>query len=86
MELFGLTQIIESPTRVTNISRTLIDHIYCNTPNNIMTVNIPTVGLNDHFPVFVTRKIHYHPLLKNLILPYHIGLSKTLKKDNFATI
>ena len=58
MESFGLKQIIESPTRVTNNSRTLIDHIYCNTLNDITTVNMPIVGLIDHLPVFVTRKIN----------------------------
>ena len=71
MESFGLTQIIESPTRVTNNSRTLIDHIYCNTPNNIMTVNIPTVGLSDCFPVFVTRKINSSSAVKEISF-YHI--------------
>ena len=44
MESFALKQIIESPTRVTDNSRTLIDHIYCNIPNNIISVDVPTLG------------------------------------------
>ena len=65
MESFGLHQIIESPTRVTNHSRTLIDHIYCNTPNNVLCVNVPNLGLSDHFPIFVTRKINSLSSVKN---------------------
>ena len=42
MESFGLKQIIESPTRVTDNSKTLIDHRYCNTPNNIISADVPT--------------------------------------------
>ena len=32
MEPFGLTQLVSEATRVTNDSRTLIDHIYSNCP------------------------------------------------------
>ena len=84
MESFGLKQIIESRTSVTNNSRTLIDHIYCNTSNNIMSRNIPTLGLSDNFTVFVTRKINSLSAVKKSHLPYNIGLSKTLMKTNFV--
>ena len=43
MESFGFKQIIEPPTRITDNARTLIDHIYCNTPNNIIIVDVPTL-------------------------------------------
>ena len=36
----GLTQLISEPTRVTNDSKTLIDHIYTNNENNIQSVNV----------------------------------------------
>ena len=42
MESFGFKQIIESPTRVTDNSRTLIDYIYYTTPNNIISVDVLT--------------------------------------------
>ena len=58
MESFGLKQIIESPTRITNFSETLIDHIYCNTLCNILSIDVPILGLSDHFPIFITRKIN----------------------------
>ena len=58
VEPFGLTQVVSEPTRVTSNSRTLIDHIYCNCPENVKSVLVPKLGLSDHFPIFVTRKIH----------------------------
>ena len=33
-------------------------NIYCNTPNNIISLDVPTLGLSDHFPVFATRKLN----------------------------
>ena len=36
MESFGLEQIVKSPTRITDHSETLIDHIYCNNLRNVL--------------------------------------------------
>ena len=55
MEPFGLTQFVSELTRVTSDSRSLIDHIYSNCPENVKSVHVPKIG---HFPVFVTRKMH----------------------------
>ena len=57
MESFGLEQIVKSPTRITDHSETLIDHIYCNNFSNVLSTKVPILGLSDHFPVFVTRKL-----------------------------
>ena len=84
MESFGLKQIIEPPTRATDNSRTLIDHIYCNTPNNIVSVDVPILVLSDHFPIFATRKINSLAAVNNLISPSHIGLLRTSMNNNFA--
>ena len=61
MEPFGLTQLVSEPTRVTGDSSTLIDHIYANCPENVNSINIPKIGLSDHFPIFFTRKMHVQP-------------------------
>ena len=60
MEPFGLNQFVSEPTRVTSESRSLIDHIYSNSPENVKSVHVPKIGLSDHFPVFVTRKVNNH--------------------------
>ena len=56
MEPFGLHQKVNFPTRKTAQSQTLIDHIYCNVEANVSSVNVPEIGLSDHFPIFLTRK------------------------------
>ena len=52
--LFNLSQIIDSPTRVTPSSRTLIDHIYSSTPSHIQEVCVPVFGVSDLYPVCCT--------------------------------
>ena len=58
MEQFGLIQQVTVPTRQTEVSSTLIDHVYSNSPSNISSVTVPKVGLSDHYPIFLTRKIN----------------------------
>ena len=65
MESFGLHQTVNMPTRVTDQSATLIDHIYSNTHANILTIAVPHLGLSDHFPVFVSRKTNGSCDVKN---------------------
>ena len=61
MEPFGLVQMVSEATRVTPSSRTLIDHIYTNCTENVNSVNVPKIGLSDHFPIFFTHKMHVQP-------------------------
>lgn len=55
LEVFNLTQVICSPTRVTGNSSTLIDHIYTNMPEYITELNVPKISMSDHYPVCITR-------------------------------
>ena len=54
---FNLTQFVKKPTRITTKSETLIDHAYSNTPENIIEVSVPVLGVSDHYPVCITRKL-----------------------------
>ena len=54
--LLGLTQLVNEPTRVTNTSQTLINHIYTNTEENIQRVHVERLCLSDHYGVFCNRK------------------------------
>jgi hypothetical protein len=47
-ETFGLTQIVDQPTRETDHSKTLIDHIYTNMEENVTTMHILWIGLSDY--------------------------------------
>ena len=84
MESFGLHQIIESPTRGIYHSRTLIDHIYCYTPNNGLCVNVPNLGLSDHFPIFVTRKINILSSVKNSHFKITYRSFKNINEEEFC--
>ena len=55
-DLFGLTQMIGEPTRVTLTSSTRIDHIATNKPKNVVTSGAFSITLSDHYLVYITRK------------------------------
>ena len=54
----GFQQLVNQPTRVTKKSSSVIDHIYSNRDDRICEISIPSITLNDHFPVCVTRKFN----------------------------
>ena len=58
IEPFGLNQLVCEATRITTVTGTLIDHIYTNCPENVTSIDVPKIGLSDHFPIFFTRKMH----------------------------
>ena len=52
---YGLAQMINSPTRITKSSSTIIDHIYSTRPDLISDVHVPLFSISDHYPVCFTR-------------------------------
>ena len=56
-ENLNLKQLVQKPTRVTDTTRTLIDHAFSNVCENIAKVSVPIYAISDHFPVCLTRKI-----------------------------
>jgi hypothetical protein len=52
--MHGLEQLIDKPTRITNNSKTLIDHIYANTKQHIVEVCSPPCGCSDHNAISLT--------------------------------
>ena len=53
----NLKQIIESPTRITDISQSLIDVILINSPKIVRDSGVLNCTISDHLPVFVTLKL-----------------------------
>ena len=47
-------QLVDFITRP--VSKTCLDHVYCNQPQRINLVTSGDIGLSDHLPVFVVRK------------------------------
>ena len=65
---YNQTQIIDEPTRVTEASMTLIDHIYVTHPEYVQASGICKVSISDHFGIglcwksssYVTKNKHVH--------------------------
>ena len=51
---YGFMQLVSRPTRITENSCTLIDHVYCNDIHNTLSCNILTVGISDHLATLMT--------------------------------
>ena len=58
----SLKQVIESPTRITETSSSLLDIILTNRPHNAMVSDVVPLGISDHNLVYVTRKIYRQKL------------------------
>ena len=56
MTTHGFSQIINKPTRVTNKSTSLINHMYTNNKDKISQAGVIETGINDHFITYCTRK------------------------------
>ena len=48
---YGLSQIIEQPTRVTEKSATLVDHIYVSRINFVQECQVIKMSISDHFGI-----------------------------------
>ena len=55
--LQGLTQIIKKPTRITEKTSTLLDHILVNSKDKISQTAVIDLGLSDHQMIYCTMKI-----------------------------
>ena len=59
MDIYGLTQLITEPTRVTQYLRTLIDLCLTNSPDKISNSCVVDIGISDHCAIFLTRKLSH---------------------------
>ena len=66
INLFDLTKLVQEPTRVTQISATIIDHVYTSPPENKVNCIVSDLSLCDHFPICFTRKKITKMLMKIL--------------------
>ncbi len=80
IESFSLYQMINTPTRVTEESATIIDHIYTTEPSNIAAVMVPVIGTSDHYPVCYTRNSRGSVKNKHISIKY-----RSFKRFNEAS-
>ena len=54
---YGFVQTISKPTRITDHSATLIDHVYTNSIENTVSSNVLTLDISDHLATVTTFKL-----------------------------
>ena len=52
MDLYGLHQLINEPTHVTDTTSTLIDLLYTNYPDKVVSSGVCHVSISDHSLIF----------------------------------
>ena len=57
LKLFNLKQLINEPTRITENTSSVIDHILCSDVSKVCQSGTIPVGISDHLITFCTRKI-----------------------------
>ena len=65
MESYNLTQRIMTPTRITNYSKTCIDHTYVTNAEHVQATKVATISISDHFPVCYSRSHNSATLKRN---------------------
>ena len=53
---YSLEQLISVPTRITESTATLIDHVLTNSPHKIIQSDVIEMSLSDHELIYCTRK------------------------------
>ena len=56
-KLYGLEQLISTPTRVTKNSSSILDHMLTNSTDRVSQSGVIDTGLSDHPLIYCTRKI-----------------------------
>ncbi|KAK6181999.1 hypothetical protein SNE40_009772 [Patella caerulea] len=84
---YSLTQMITEPTRITDSTATILDHLYTNVPNNIKEIKIPPYSLSDHSPViFSVKNIQNCKTLRNRHTLIQYRQFKNFKDPDFFLI
>ena len=86
--IFNMSQVVSEPTRVAIHSSTLLDHVYCNEPDNISYISVPKYSISDHFPVCFSHKRGINKRKQNhdYITYIYIDVWKILMQIHFSTI
>ena len=59
IDIYGLTQFVTEPTRVTQYSSTLIDLCLTNSPDKISHSCVIDIGIIDHSAIYLKRKVSH---------------------------
>ena len=75
-----LKNLISRPTRITNTSETIVDHVLTNLPYDTVRSGILVSDITDHFPVFGFFNV---PLKKRVFRPTYYRNFKSNRSSEF---
>ena len=81
MESFSLQQMVNSPTRITDTTSTIIDHVYMSHPDRSAKLEVKCISASDHFPVCFTHKKYNIKKNKHTLIEYRSH--KTFNENAF---
>ena len=58
IQLFDLSQLVKDPTRITESTSSIIDHVYTSDLGNVTECFVSPYAISDHFPICFTRKVN----------------------------
>ena len=58
-DIYGLSRLIEEPTRITEKSNTMIDLCLTNPLSTVVDSGVIHLSISDHSMVYIVRKAHY---------------------------
>ena len=73
LDIYGLSQLITEPTRITDNSQSLIDVCITSCPQKVPTSGVLHLGISDHSLVYMIRKTRYA----------NAGSTKVIEMRNF---
>lgn len=59
LDIYGVDQLINEPTRITATSANLIDICFTNAPTNVVKSGVIHLSISDHSLIYLIRKIHH---------------------------
>ena len=83
VELYDLQQVIQSLTRITAHSETIIDHLYVFTTDKVADVSVSSISLSDHYPISFTRTTSTHSVKRQEHQFIYYRCYKRFNEDNF---
>ncbi len=80
LDIYGIKQLINEPTRITSSSRTLIDLCLINTPSHVVDAGILSLSISDHSLIYAIRKAHYAQGVSKTV---HIRSMKQFNREHY---
>ena len=82
IDIYGLTQLITEPTRVTQYSSTLIDLCLTNSPDKISKSGVINIGISDHSASYLTRKVAHRLDIAEAFNNHFTNIGQSSKRNS----